>query len=89
MAIANLPLYVGPGIREWWSTSEHRREYPPDFAEVADEVMARSDTTKAQLGGPEAADALYQAIAAVATTFDLARFACGHHISRAAESQRI
>ncbi len=58
LSILNLPLYVGPGIREWWSTSEHRREYPPDFAEVVDEVLARSDTTKAQLEGPQAADAL-------------------------------
>ena len=31
---------------------------------------------------------LTQAIAAVATTFALARYACGQHISRAAESQR-
>ena len=36
---ANLPLYAGPGVREWWSTSPHRAEYPTEFAEIVDVLL--------------------------------------------------
>ena len=37
---ANLPLYSGPGVREWWSTSAHRSEYPEQFAELVDGLLS-------------------------------------------------
>ena len=36
----NLGLYSNAGVREWWQTSGHRAEYPPDFAAAIDEVFS-------------------------------------------------
>ena len=35
----NLPLCAGPGVREWWSTSAYRSEYPAPFAEIVDGLL--------------------------------------------------
>jgi hypothetical protein len=45
---SNVALYSGPGIRDWWSSSPHRNEYPEGFAESIDLVFERENT------GPEA-----------------------------------
>ena len=41
LSVANLPLYAsGRGIREWWRTSPHRSEYPPEFAAEIDRLFS-------------------------------------------------
>jgi hypothetical protein len=35
----NVGLYAGPGLREWWRTTPHRREYPPGYVERIDAVI--------------------------------------------------
>jgi hypothetical protein len=35
----NVVLYAGPGVREWWSNSPHRNEYPEDFAKSMDAIF--------------------------------------------------
>jgi len=37
----NLLIYATPGLREWWSTSRHRNEYPADFAKFVDDLLAQ------------------------------------------------
>jgi hypothetical protein len=41
VAKGNILLYAGPGVREWWSTSPHRSEYPGEFAQTVDAILAR------------------------------------------------
>lgn len=41
LSVTNLRLYaVGPGIEEWWRTSDHRSEYPDEFRAAADDLLS-------------------------------------------------
>ncbi len=40
LSLKNLTLYARPGVREWWRTSGHRSEYPSEFSEIVDKVLA-------------------------------------------------
>ena len=35
----NIPVYAGPGLREWWQTSPHKREYPAGFLPEVEEMF--------------------------------------------------
>lgn len=35
----NIPVYAGPGLKEWWQTSPHKREYPAAFLPEVDEMF--------------------------------------------------
>jgi hypothetical protein len=35
----NIPVYAGPGLRDWWRTSPHQREYPAGFLPEVDEMF--------------------------------------------------
>ena len=37
----NIALYAGPGVRDWWSSSPHRSEYPEGFAQSIDLLFER------------------------------------------------
>lgn len=39
ISMSNLWLYAKPGVRKWWAESEHRTEYPPEFAKAIDELF--------------------------------------------------
>jgi len=54
---ANLPLYAHPGIRAWWSSSEHRSEYPKEFVRLVDRLLALDrESADARLGDPSSAE---------------------------------
>ena len=39
VAKGNVALYAGPGVRDWWSNSPHRNEYPEGFAATIDAIF--------------------------------------------------
>ena len=41
----NLLVYASPGLREWWRTNPHRREYPRDFSLFVEQLLSRSDSS--------------------------------------------
>ena len=41
LSVANLHLYAeGEGIRQWWTESPHRTEYPSEFTEEVDRLYS-------------------------------------------------
>lgn len=39
LSMSNLRLYAKSGVRQWWSESDHRTEYPAEFAMVVDQLF--------------------------------------------------
>ena len=82
---------TAPGLVWYWQ--RRTSFFSSEFNEWMEKLQATSElsdprATAITKSGSEPA-AVSQAIAAVAVTIRLARYTCGHHISRAAESQSV